>query len=46
MSYVPNIDDCYYDEEVGMYYDSESGQYYTTDADGNIYESGSDYPVN
>ncbi len=46
MSYVPNIDDCYYDEEVGMYYDSESGNYYSEDEDGNIYESGSDSPCN
>lgn len=46
MSYVPNLDDCYYDDEVGAYYDSESGNYYTDDADGNIYELGDDYPCN
>ena len=46
MSYVPNLDDCYYDDEVGAYYDSESGNYYTDDAGGNIYELGDDYPCN
>ncbi len=43
---IPNIDDCDYDEELGMYYDSDSGNYYTCDEDGKIYEGGSDYPIN
>lgn len=46
MSYKPDLDNCSYDEEVGMYYDSDSGAYYTQDEDGNIYEGGSDYPIN
>ena len=43
---IPNIDDCDYDEELGMYYDSDSGNYYTCEEDGKIYEGGSDYPIN
>ena len=46
MGYIPNIDDCTYDEDAGMYYDSDSGNYYSEDAEGNIYESGCDYPCN
>lgn len=46
MSYIPNIDDCSYDEESGMYFDSDSGNFYSQDSDGNIYEAGCDYPCN
>lgn len=46
MSYIPNIDDCIYDDNSGMYYDSNSGEYYSQDSDGNIYECGSDSPCN
>ena len=28
MSYVPNLDDCTYDDEMGAFYDPESGDYY------------------
>lgn len=45
-NYGPNIDDCTYDEDVGAYYDSESGSYYSEDDDGNVYEGGSDTPIN
>lgn len=33
MSYTPNPDDIYYDEESGLFIDSESGEYYR-DSDG------------
>ncbi len=46
MSYVPNIDDCSYDEEMGAFYDSESGNYYTEDENGFIYEAGDENRCN
>lgn len=46
MSYVPNLDDCFYDDEMGAFYDPESGDYYMDDADGNIYRLGDDSPCN
>lgn len=46
MSYVPDLDNCYYEDEMDAYYDPESGNYYTSDADGNIYKVGEDSPCN
>ncbi len=46
MSYIPDLDNCIYDDETGTYYDPESGNSYYYSTNGDLWESGNDHAVN